>query len=228
MTGVLMQVRLGSTRLPAKALLPLADRTVVEHAMIALRKVDADLFTLVTDEQSAPGLAPAAVRCGYELFVGDAENVLRRYIDAATRHNVTTIIRATGDNPVVSGSLAAEALRFHREQHADLTRFEGLPIGCGVEVVERSALEQAVAEGTDRYDEEHVTAHLYRHAAGFRVQRIDAPQRFCCPDCRVTLDTENDYQRLQQLFAERYRGEPMEVEEIIQWCNRETERAVCP
>ena len=42
MTAVFLQVRLGSTRFPRKALAELAGRTVIEHAMHALREVPAD------------------------------------------------------------------------------------------------------------------------------------------------------------------------------------------
>lgn len=228
MTGVLIQVRLGSTRLPQKAVLQLADRTVVEHAMRALRTVDADCFALITDAGSAKPLASIALQCGYELYIGDAENVLKRYIDAAHHFGVTTIMRATGDNPVVSGAQAGEALRLHQRQRADLTGLDGLPVGCGVEVVERVALERAVAAGANRYEQEHVTAYLYRHRRDFTVVRVPAEVRFRCADCRVTLDTGQDYQRLQRLFAARYLGEPIEVEEIVAWWRSEenTERAV--
>ena len=52
MRGVLLQVRLDSTRLPEKALLKLKDLTVIEHAMRALKQIDADVFVLVTTEES--------------------------------------------------------------------------------------------------------------------------------------------------------------------------------
>lgn len=224
---MLMQVRLGSTRLPRKAVLPLADRTVVEHAMIALRAVDVDRFALVTDRQSADTLAAFAARCGYELFVGDPENVLKRYRDAAVQYHLRTVIRATGDNPVVSGALAGAALRLHRERAADLTRFDGLPLGCGVEVVECDALERALGAGPDPYEQEHVTAYLYRHADNFRVAVVSVDERFRSPRCRVTLDTQEDYRALQQLFAARYHGEPMEIEQIIQWCNEQPGELAC-
>ncbi len=42
MTSVFLQVRLDSSRLPRKALLPLGDRQVVSHAMRALKNVKAE------------------------------------------------------------------------------------------------------------------------------------------------------------------------------------------
>ena len=48
-TGVFLQVRLGSRRLPRKALLPLGDSTVIRQAMRALRRVPAGVHALLTD-----------------------------------------------------------------------------------------------------------------------------------------------------------------------------------
>ncbi|TVR34544.1 MAG: acylneuraminate cytidylyltransferase [Spirochaetaceae bacterium] len=222
MTGILIQVRLGSTRLKQKALLPLGDRSVIEHAMLALRVVDADVFALLSDQPSAELLRPAAERCGYRLFAGHDTDVLQRYIDAAEQFGVRTIVRATGDNPVVSGPLAQALLERHRDNTAVLSGFDDLPLGCGVEIVERSALEQAHAASQDRYDREHVTAYLYRHRDRFTVGRYPADPEYCAPEVRVTLDSAEDYQLLCDLYALHYRGQPLAIEQVIQWWRSRT------
>ena len=222
MTGVLIQVRLGSTRLKQKALLILGDRSVIEHAMLALRVVDADVFALLSDLPSAELLRPAAERCGYRLFAGHNTDVLQRYIDAAEQFGVSTIVRATGDNPVVSGPLAQALLSRHRDNAAVLSGFDDLPLGCGVEIVERNALEQAHAVSEDPYDREHVTAYLYRHRDRFTVWRQPADPEYCAPEVRVTLDTARDYQLLCDLYARHYRGEPLAVEQVVHWWRSRT------
>jgi len=51
--GVFLQVRIGSTRLPGKAMLPLAGKSAVAHAMDALACVRADVHAILTDPDSA-------------------------------------------------------------------------------------------------------------------------------------------------------------------------------
>ena len=51
-TGIFVQVRLASTRLARKALLPLAGSTVIGHVMRALALVPADVRALLTDPAS--------------------------------------------------------------------------------------------------------------------------------------------------------------------------------
>ena len=222
MTGVLIQVRLGSTRLKQKALLMLGDRSVIEHAMLALRAVDADVFALLSDQPSAELLRPAAERCGYRLFAGHDTDVLQRYIDAAEQFGVSTIVRATGDNPAVSGPLAQALLEIHRDSTSVLSGFDDLPLGCGVEIVERAALEQAHAASENAYDREHVTAYLYRHRTQFDVWRRPADPEYCAPEVRVTLDSAGDYQLLCDLYARHYRGKPLAIEQVIQWWRSRT------
>jgi spore coat polysaccharide biosynthesis protein SpsF len=50
--GVFLQARLGSTRLPRKALLPLAGVTVLQLAMRALARVEAGVHALLTEPAS--------------------------------------------------------------------------------------------------------------------------------------------------------------------------------
>ncbi len=217
MTGVFLQVRIDSVRLPGKALLPLENMTVIEHAMTALKKVEADIFSLLTDEASSEILRPYAEKCGFELFAGDKDDVLKRYADAAKYFKVDTIIRATGDNPLVSGKYAMKALLSHLKQNADFSCFTGLPLGTGVEVVREESLQHANITAEDPYEREHVNPYLYRREDSFFIHRISAPLRYSCPESRVTLDTEDDYRYLKELFNELYRGEPIELDTLVPW-----------
>jgi len=76
MIGVLLQVRLDSSRLPNKALLELGGRSVIEHAMLSLRRIPAAVHAIVTDEESRELLEPRAVKCGFGVAVGPRDDVL--------------------------------------------------------------------------------------------------------------------------------------------------------
>lgn len=215
MTGVLLQVRLGSTRLPGKALLRLAGRPVVEHAMLALGRLPVGVHAIVTDGSSAEILRPSARRCGFALFAGPEENVLERYVLAIRYFGLDEVIRATGDNPLVSWELARMAVALRRRSAADYAAFDGPPLGTGVEVVSANALERAHRSTTDEYDREHATPFLYRHPDEFEIVRVEAPPAYRLPDARVTLDTEEDYRRLEELYAALYDGSPVPVLALV-------------
>ena len=220
MTAVFLQVRLDSSRLPRKALAFLGGKTVTERCFDALAAVRTDLRVLVTEPSSALELKPLARNAGWHVFVGDKDNVLDRFVQAARAMGVKTIVRATGDNPLVSARLANELLAHHSNRLGDYSGFVGAPVGTGVEILSVSALEQAWASDPDAYEREHVSPFLYRHPERFVVSRPEVPLTAQAPDARVTLDTDDDLVYLRSLWDAIYRGSPPEVEELIPWLNR--------
>jgi spore coat polysaccharide biosynthesis protein SpsF len=216
-TGVFVQARLRSQRLPRKVLLPLGDGTVIEQVMRSLRLVGAEVHALLTDRESAPALERCARREGFSLFIGPEEDVLARFCDAQRAFGVRRIIRATGDNPLVSWRLAERILREHREREVDLSHYLGIPLGTGVEVVESAALLRAEAESADPAEREHITTYLYRHPDRFRIDEPSGPQECLLPQVQVTLDTEEDYRLIRDLYRDLYRSRPIEPEEIVTW-----------
>ncbi|HDQ14926.1 MAG TPA: acylneuraminate cytidylyltransferase [Sediminispirochaeta sp.] len=218
--GVFLQVRLDSQRLPEKALLPLAGRPVITHAMESLRRLEVDVHALLTDLASSDALAPLAKEWGFQLFVGPKEDVLERFAHAAEYFRLEHIIRATGDNPLVDGECARLIMEEHLEQGADYSAFHGLPLGAGVECVGRTALEVArketAGEGKKNlYYREHVCPYLYDNPDRFRIHRPPAPSACQAPELRLTLDTADDYQHLKRIFRELYVGNPLSTRRIV-------------
>jgi spore coat polysaccharide biosynthesis protein SpsF len=216
-SAVFLQTRLASSRLPGKALLPLAGRTVTEHALEALRAVQADQYWIVTDEQSVASFRGPASRYGYSLFGGDAENVLKRFCNAAEQAGVETVVRATGDNPLVSADLANRALELYRETGADYAGLTGSPVGTGVEVLRVSALVNLLGWTRDPYHEEHVSPGLYSTRDRYRVVTRTVPENCYAPDLQVTIDTNDDYRRIARIFRELYRGSPIDTPRLLSY-----------
>jgi spore coat polysaccharide biosynthesis protein SpsF len=210
-------VRLGSERLPNKALLPLKGGVVIEHAMRALKRVPAAVHALLTDDASADRLARCAEREDFRLYKGPTEDVLKRYCLAAEFYEVTRVVRATGDNPLVSAALAEALLKQHARRKLQLSHFVGMPLGTGVEAVETEALLRADDQSRCAYEREHLTTYIYRNADHFRIAHLPCPSDCYLPAARVTLDTESDYRLISRIFDDLYQGEPVAVEAIVGW-----------
>jgi spore coat polysaccharide biosynthesis protein SpsF len=209
MTAVVMQARMGSTRLPGKSLLPLGGSTLVEQAMARLALVPADVRVLATDEASAAALEPAARRGGFELLVGPAEDVLARYCLAIRRFGIDLVVRATGDNPLVSQELASLLLERRAAHPSDYAGFLGMPLGMGVELVGAEALLRAEAEARGPEEREHVCPYLYGSPELFRVDRPDAPSEYRMSGASVTVDTVADYEAVLRIYGVLYDGSPI-------------------
>jgi len=221
--GIFLQVRLQSTRLPGKALLSLPGGNVIEHTMRALKMVPADFYVLVTEKKSIRELAPCAEKEGFQTFVGPENDVLLRYVQAARYFNITTVMRATGDNPLVSPKLARDILDLHTLRKADLSHFIGMPLGLGVEVVETAALEKAEQDAVDPVEREHLTTHLYRHPETYTILKAPCPGEYRLPDIHISLDTEADYELMRSLYNDIYTGIPITARSVVDWLKEHEE-----
>jgi spore coat polysaccharide biosynthesis protein SpsF len=216
MTAVILQARLDSTRLPEKALLLLDGKPLVLRVMESLNHIEADLKILACPEDSLASFAPLAAEAGFQIQTGPKEDVLERYCQVIRRFSIKRVIRATGDNPFVFPDAAKAINDEALSLNADYAGYFGLPIGAGVESVSADALLQAATHDASPYEREHVCPYLYNHPELFRLHRPFAPARW--QDCaerniRLTVDTKEDFDRAQTLYAalndeqDRYSGE---------------------
>ncbi len=216
MTGVFIQIRLDSSRLPEKALLPLGDMTVSEHAFRSLGNVPADVYALLTDKASAPQLAPLAEKWGFDTFIGARDDVLSRFSRAAAHFSVDTLLRGTGDNPLVSWEAAVRALNIFNDTEPDYCGIRNLAYGAGVEILDSRALFRADREASDPYEREHVSPYLYRNPELFKINLAEALEEERS-EARITLDTREDYQFLTRVFTELYSGAVISYPELLGW-----------
>jgi spore coat polysaccharide biosynthesis protein SpsF len=201
MTGIVLQARLDSARLPEKALLPLDGKPLVYRVMEALNYVPADLRILACTEDSVSAFAPLAEEAGFHVFAGPKEDVLERFCMVISHFSLKRVIRATGDNPFVFADAAAAINAEGAAINADYSGYAGLPYGAGVEAVSADALLRAGKEATALYDREHVCPYLYTHPELFSLHRPLAPLRWQGSNIRLTVDTQEDYEKAKELYT---------------------------
>lgn len=216
-TAVFLQVRLDSSRLPEKALKIIENSTVIEHAMRSLKKIPLDDYVIVTADGDQHILSPLAQEYGFQVFAGDRQDVLKRYIHAGERYSPDIIIRATGDNPLVSWESANTLLQYLKENPSvDYTAMLGIPVGCGVEVFRRRSLEKAYPLTKKSYDHEHVTPFIYNNPDIFSLYYH---QHTPSMSQRVTLDTEEDYKNIKKIFKALYSGDTIPFSALKDYLN---------
>ena len=200
MTALILQARIDSSRLSGKSLLPLNGRHLIFRVMQALGALSVDAKVLACPEDSVSAFSQLAVEAGFLLIVGSKDDVLARYCLAIRRTGADRIIRATGDNPFVfvdaAGAINGEAI----ELGADYAAYQDLPYGAGVESVSSEALLRAESEAKAPAEREHVCPYLYSHPELFHLHRPPAPPRWRGPEIRVTVDTNEDYERALTLY----------------------------
>lgn len=199
--GIILQARLGSSRLPGKALASIAGQTILEHCLRRLMFAGvAPVVLATTDRPEDEALADVAQHLGASVFRGDADDVLGRFVAAADAFGFSQVVRATGDNPGTDIQAPGRLLAALRTAEADYVHEQGLPYGAAVEAVTRDALARAGREATQHDDREHVTTYVRRNSHVFHVVQLPAPAPLRRPDVRLTVDTAEDLEQVRTVF----------------------------
>jgi spore coat polysaccharide biosynthesis protein SpsF len=208
---VILQARMGSNRLPGKALELLAGRSLIGWCLDRLgctREIPVMLATTTRREDDV--LEREAAARGVKTFRGPVHDVLRRFLFAAASTGARHVIRATADNPAVDIDAPMRLLRMLTNTRADYVAEHGLPVGAAVEALSVQALRRADARTTDPADREHVTTIIKRESAVFNSLEVPAPAQLRRPDLRLTVDTPEDLRFMCEVLSrvDRSKGEP--------------------
>lgn len=212
-----VQARVASKRLPGKALLPLAGKPIVTHVLErALNIPSVNCVVLAVPEGDENVVLFEAVKhLDVSFFQGSENDVLDRFFRVAEKFSGDYIARITADNPFTDSEYAHEAIMRAISGNFDLCAPEGLPLGCAVEVLSRSALERAHKEGTLPYHREHVSPYIKERVDIFSIERfhVDIDPRYAF--VRLTVDTEEDYRLAAALYNELYHGEQFPLKKTL-------------
>jgi len=220
----IVQARVGSTRLPAKVLMPLAGRPMVEHVLrraAAIAGID-EVVAAIPDGADDDRLAEVVKATGVRLVRGSSDDVLARYAAAAAIAEAEVVVRVTADCPflsqVVSGGVLAG---FKACDYVSNTLERTYPRGLDTEAFSREALETAQREARDSVDREHVTPFIYRHPNRFILRQVlDDVDRSAL---RWTVDTPKDMEFARAVYDAL--GSAFEMEDVLELLARQPELA---
>lgn len=146
-------------------------------------------------------LEELGTREGVTVVRGSTEDVLDRYVEAATATRATAVVRITADCPLLDPAVAGAVLsRFLEESvdYASNVHPPTFPDGYDTEVVTAVALNAAWREAVDPFEREHVTPFIWRHPDRFRLANVAA--EIDRSAWRLTLDTEADLARIRAIW----------------------------
>lgn len=209
----IIQARTGSTRLPGKVLMRLADRTVLGHVIMRVKAIPSIdqvvVATTVLPEDLA--ICEEAMNCGVSVYRGSETHVLSRYYEAAVEAGSDVVVRFTSDCPLLDPDIADAVIRDFLQNGYDYARLglDTYPRGLDTEVFTFAALKRAYEQAEKAYEKEHVTPYILEHPEQFRIQVYN--QRENDSRYRLTLDTPEDWELIRKIYFELYQGE------IVKW-----------
>jgi spore coat polysaccharide biosynthesis protein SpsF (cytidylyltransferase family) len=211
---------MGSSRLPGKTLIPIADRPLLFHILdrVRLSRLVQAVVVATTKLPMDDAIDNCSRQYGVSVYRGSPADVLDRYYCAAQKYGAEVIVRVTADDPFKDPYVMDEVIEaFLRSgtkvDYASNTIKPTYPLGLDIEVIRASALERAWCESTDYFDREHVTPYLWMHPDKFRLLNVEYKDDLSW--MRWTLDTQEDLEFAERVYSKLYRGHPFFMDDIL-------------
>jgi spore coat polysaccharide biosynthesis protein SpsF len=217
MTGIIIQARMSSTRLPGKILKLLGKKTLLDHIFFRISRLKHPVkIILATSDASADDVVEDYCKKNIiTCFRGSEHNVLERYYFCGKEYSLNNIIRLTGDNPFPDVEEIDNLIDLFINEKLDFANsFDSLPVGVGAEIFTFKALEKSYMHGRDSHHLEHVDEYMIENPQLFKTKHLSVPDSKNHPDVRLTVDTSEDYKRAC-FIIENAKNEYVTTEEAI-------------
>jgi len=211
MISVIIQARTGSTRLPGKVMKELCGKTVLAHDIERVKqaKLVDEIIIATTVCKADDIIVNEAKQLGVKVFRGSEDDVLSRYFLAAKEAGADVVVRITSDCPLIDPQIIDKLITAFVENRYDIVTNAGndlskrtFPRGLDAEVFSFEMLETAYNNAKETYQREHVTPYIYEHAKSVHYYTNDIDySRY-----RWTLDTEEDWQLIAEIYQRLYHG----------------------
>ena len=213
--GIVIQARVGSTRLPNKILLPFYDGlTILELILRRLSSSFPDLPIVIATSTNRENdlIEDLASKMHVKIFRGSESDVLNRFINAAEQYQLKYCIRVCADNPFLSMHFIKSLLQ-SAQTNIDYLSHQltdnGIPVikshlGLFAEFVRVEALKKVANLTTDKLYREHVTNFVYANKDLFKVDLLPLPKDMHPYEkkLRFTVDTKEDFLTAQFIFSQ--------------------------
>lgn len=222
MTGIILQARMGSTRLPGKVMAMIGDKPLIGWIFyrMSFLKNGARLVVATTVKPEDDAIAGFCEKNGVDCFRGSEENVLERYYMCAKKYGFFDIVRLTADNPFVDVEELDRLVKLHKRTRSEYTHsFGELPVGAGAEIFTFEALEKSYRYATKMNHFEHVNEYIQENPGLFKITALPVSPDKKRPDMRLTVDTEEDLGRVR-FIAENAGDDYITTELAIKLCSR--------
>ena len=205
--GVIVQARIGSTRLPGKILMELGKNESVLDVLIQRLKLSKQVDVIIIATGSPKrnsSIINVAKSFNVQFFIGSEENVLERYYEAAKQYNLDIIIRVTSDCPFVDPKLMDEMIIFYKNNNFDYVRnvdqSTNFARGFEIEIFSFNVLEKVFSLAEKDPEREHVTYFIYNHTEIFTIYSYNFDNLKKFDNLRLTIDEKDDLLMCREVY----------------------------
>ena len=164
--GLVIQVRSSSVRFKDKFLKKINNLSITKFLISRLKKLKKNykiIIAIPSDDKKIYSHVKSLKEI--EIFKGSKNDVLDRYYKCSLNKNLDTIIRLTGDNPLIDIEILEKSIKKHIKLKKIFTTNcinSTFPNGFEFEIINKELLYGAWKNSYKKSDREHVTPYIYR------------------------------------------------------------------
>ena len=209
-TVAIIQARMGSTRFPNKVMRAICGIPMIGLLLERLKNSKfVDQIVLATSEDSRDDpLAKYVCELGYSVHRGSENDVLDRYYHAAKKAEADSVVRITGDCPLIDPKIIDEVIDYHISENSDFTSNAApnqrlIPDGLDAEVIKFKILEKIWKKELSKEQKEHVTLYFYENLKEFHFKSY-AHKGKDLSSHRWTVDYLEDFNFVEKIYSKLY------------------------
>lgn len=194
--AIFLLARSGSKRLPNKHFYRLTSKyTAIEYCIKRLKKSKKvkKIILCTTKKKEDNKFKNICSKHKIQIFRGSEKNVLNRVIVCAKENSIKTVVRITGDCPLIDPKIIDKCINLHFNKKSDYTTNTlklSFPDGLDVEVVNLNSLIKSQKYSKTKFNKEHVTPYIIKSKV-FKKQNFKNPKNYS--NRRWTLDDYEDF-----------------------------------
>ncbi|HEY6626151.1 MAG TPA: glycosyltransferase family protein [Ignavibacteriaceae bacterium] len=208
----IIQARMGSTRLPGKVLLPLADKPLIlrMYKRVAFSKYAGEIVIAITKDESDNQLFKLCKQNNINVFRGHSLDLLDRHYKAAKEYNAEVVIKIPSDCPLIDPEIIDKVILYYISNKENFDFVSNLhppsyPDGNDVEIMSIKTLENAWINAKKDFEREHTTPYVWENPDKFRIGNVtwESELDFSMTH-RFTIDYKEDYEFIKRVYDELY------------------------
>jgi spore coat polysaccharide biosynthesis protein SpsF len=204
-----IEARMSASRLPGKVLKNVCGIPTLAHMVRRLKRSAfiQDVVIATTTNPKDQAICELAAREKVGCFQGSEEDVLARVCDCHKGYGTDIVVELTGDCPLIDVYWVDRAIEKFLEGKWDFVSNcipMTFPRGLDCKVFAFKDLQWMADSIADNAVREHVSLYFYEVGGRYTLGVVEAPQWLRYPEYRWTLDTQEDFEFITQVYDALY------------------------
>ncbi|MFT5716058.1 MAG: spore coat polysaccharide biosynthesis protein SpsF (cytidylyltransferase family) [Oleiphilaceae bacterium] len=224
----LILVRMGSTRLPGKAMIEIAGKPMLGHIISRVQQAklvdEVVVCTSVSTDNDV--IEKYCSDINVSCFRGNESDVSTRMLDALSFHNATVGVTIFGDCPLVDPNIIDQVVDHYLTSDYDFVGNDlktTYPPGMEAEAFSVDIFAKAISCTPELSIREHGTLVLRGAPHKYKLHNIDAPAHLNRPELEIEVDEAVDIEVIEPIISRLGTGRDVDLAVIIKFLDENSD-----